>query len=352
MMKVFVSFLLAMSFACSAFVPETDFEELQIGNWQRGRVRSSKYPPPQKEDVTFVETSGGDLGKSHSRSDGMIQIPLWIDRFFGDAEERKVQLEIGALPKAAYLYMPAWDVDFYTGTAYYNPERDLVYFNNYELGLLLGNNNTWHMNIFSVPIEKINFPSAPGEKAKNQINVAVDTANSGLDYWCTTIDWVALIIPAPRPLLLVHGWMSSGQTWKTMRKRIRGMYGVPTCVIDVGPSDSISENASRIGQTLAGGLKETWGVEEFNILAHSKGGLDARWYTNLTSNRNFSGDIHRVLQIATPNRGSRMASYLFDSSSLPWHEQMILCEVENWIGLATDGTYCLTPEYSVHMDKF
>ena len=352
MMKVFVSFLLALGVSCSAFVPETDFEQFQTGNWQRSRVRSKNYPPPQKEDVTFVETSGGDLGAIHFRSDGMIQIPLLINRFFGDEEERKVQLEIGALPENTYLYMPAWDVDFYGGAGYCAPERDKVYFNDCELGLLHGNHNSWHMNLFSVPTKTINFPSAPGEVARNQIDVAVDTANSGPDYWCTAIDWVALIIPAPRPLLLIHGWMSSGHTWKKMQKRIRGMYGVPTCVINVGPHDSISENASRIGQTLAGGLKETWGVEQFNILAHSKGGLDARWYTNRTSNPQFSGDIHRVMQIATPNAGSRMASYLFDSSSLPWHEQMILCEVENWIGLATDGAYCLTPEYSVHMDRF
>lgn len=154
--------------------------------------------------------------------------------------------------------MPAWDVDVHGGEGYCNPERDSVFFNNQSLGLLNGDNEIWQMNLFDVPTDKINFPEAPGERAENQIQVWVDTANSGEDYWCTAIDWVALIIPAPRPLLLVHGWMSGAQTWATMRQKIRDMYGVPTCTIEVGPQDSIRENADRIEQVLRGGLKETW----------------------------------------------------------------------------------------------
>ena len=351
MMKSVLCVLLALVFSCSAYICETDFEQFHTGSWHRSRVRSQNYPPPQKEDVTFVETSAGDVGEIHFRSDGIIQIPVWIDRYFGDQEERERQLEIGALPKNVYLYLPAWDVDVHGGEGYCNPERDSVFFNNQSLGLLNGDNEIWQMNLFDVPTDKINFPEAPGERAENQIQVWVDTANSGEDYWCTAIDWVALIIPAPRPLLLVHGWMSGAQTWATMRQKIRDMYGVPTCTIEVGPQDSIRDNADRIEQVLRGGLKETWGVEQFNILAHSKGGLDARWYTNTLSNEDYSGDIHRVLQIATPNRGSRMAAYLFDSSSLPWHEQQILAAVGVWVNLKTPGAYCLTPEYSVHMDE-
>lgn len=351
MLKDFMSFLLAFVFSCGAYICETDFEQFQTGSWHRSRVRAQNYPPPLKEDVTFVETSGGDLGEIHFRSDGIIQIPLWIDRFFGDQEERDRQLEIGALPKNVYLYLPAWDVDVHGGAGYCNPECDQVFFNNQSLGLLNGDNQIWQMNLFDVPTDKINFPDAPGERAENQIQVWVDTANSGQDHWCTAIDWAALIIPAPRPLLLIHGWMSGAQTWATMRQKIRDMYGVPTCTVEVGPHDSIRDNAQRIKQALEGGLKETWGVEQFNILAHSKGGLDARWYTNLKSNPQYCGDIHCILQIATPNRGSRMAAYLFDSSSLPWHEQQILAAVGVWVNLKTPGAYCLTPEYSMHMDE-
>ncbi|MFA6928837.1 MAG: choice-of-anchor X domain-containing protein [Lentisphaeria bacterium] len=346
-------FLLALTLGCSAYIAETDFEQVQNGSWFRNRLRSVQYPPPLKEDVAFVETSGGDLGKVHFRSDGVIQIPLWIDRYFGDQEERDRQLEIGALPESLYLYLPAWDVDVHGGGSYCHPECDQALLNDYSLGALTGDNQIWQMNIFSIPIDQIHFPEAPGEKARNLLEVFVDTANSGEDYWCTAIDWVALLIPAPRPLLLIHGWWSSAETWGQMRRKIREMYGVPTWPIDVGPQNSIEENARRIQQHLAGegGLKKLFGVEQFNILAHSKGGLDSRWYSNRKSNPEFCGDIHQVLQIATPNQGSRMASYLFDSSELPWYEQEILQAVGLWVDLKTAGTYCLTQEYCECMNE-
>ncbi|MEJ1731040.1 hypothetical protein SMA90_32430, partial [Escherichia coli] len=89
------------------------------------------------------------------------------------------------------------------------------------------------------------------------------TANTGRDYWCTAIDWVALLIPAPRPLLLLHGWLSN-----------------PSCTLKLGKDDAMLSNMKLIKDGLQGGagLKKLYGVEQFNIMAHSKGGLDSRCY--------------------------------------------------------------------------
>ena len=52
-------------------------------------------------------------------------------------------------------------------------------------------------------------------------------------------------------------------------------------------------------------FKEATGAEKINIVAHSKGGLDARVYL---ANNLSSSDVANLIMIGTPNKGSIMAN--------------------------------------------
>src|SRR5262249_16504685 len=54
------------------------------------------------------------------------------------------------------------------------------------------------------------------------------------------------------------------------------------------------------GQKIAN-LRQRWGVDKLNIVAHSKGGLDSREYIE------GHPDVSALLQIGTPNAGSPLA---------------------------------------------
>jgi triacylglycerol esterase/lipase EstA (alpha/beta hydrolase family) len=67
---------------------------------------------------------------------------------------------------------------------------------------------------------------------------------------------------------------------------------------------SAEEHASELNQIVEDFKAET-GAERINIVAHSKGGLDARVYlANNLSNK----DIANLIMIGTPNAGSPLAN--------------------------------------------
>lgn len=345
MKRLFVVFCCFAFLACLAYNPGPDSGQSQAAALLRSRTRGSQFPPPQPEDVTFVKTSGDDLGKVHYRSDGPIIIFLPIERYFGNATERETQHQNAMLADQFQLHMPAWDVDQNGGGSGYQPEVDKVFFNGEPLGTLSGDNQIWQMNSFSVPFEALKFPEKLGDVGLNRIEIWVDTANTGRDYWCTAIDWVALLIPAPRPLLLLHGWLSNPSTWKRLQAELRENYGVPSCTLKLGKDDAMLSNMKLIKDGLQGGagLKKLYGVEQFNIMAHSKGGLDSRCYVNRHANADFDGDIHQVLQVATPNDGSFMAFLLYNQHMLSWHQRQLIKNAGWFEDLQSNGSWCLTP---------
>ena len=80
---------------------------------------------------------------------------------------------------SATLTMNVYDVDSYS------TERDEVYFNGtYHIGTLVGGNNIWHENTFSVPASAI-------QTGVNNLRIDVDVDQLG---WVTRIGWAKLVI--------------------------------------------------------------------------------------------------------------------------------------------------------------
>jgi hypothetical protein len=342
-----VLLLFALEQRCRAELQSCDFLEFQAGTWQRSLTRAVVFPPPAPDDVLFIQDSIG-VDVLHYSKDGPIKIPIFINRYFGDPEERARQIETGGIPRTVRLIMPAYDVDYVTGWPYH-PERDYVYFNDQFIGILYGSNKTWKMNIFPIPIELVNFPDAMGDSAVNWVRIDVDVENSR-PIWVTAIDWAALAIPAPRPVMLVHGWMSDSSTWRRMQNSIRKNTGVPTVAIDVNPTGALFDNAYTLKYELEE-WRQRFAVQEFNIMAHSKGGLDSRCYTNSNTHSEYAHDVHQIFQIATPNAGSRMADLLYDYHHLTLGQQLFLSMFISANKLIKIGTWHITTEFTREFNR-
>lgn len=207
--------------------------------------------------------------------------------------------------------MPAWDVDSNGGGEVYEPERNRVYFNGHLVPnqYLIGDNNIWAMNSFQIPVDWVVFPEPAAEggtvtAALNRVTIEIDTANPPEDVvWCTAIDWAALTLEtAPRPVLGVHGILSKGAVWNSVWKAQLEDRGIAFDSIDLGKLDGIIANANKIENKVAA-MRNQYGVEQIDIVSHSKGGIDSRHFVS----RQPNPWVKHLLMLGTPNAGSPLA---------------------------------------------
>lgn len=286
-------------------------QPVRLGTGTCGNTcRSSPFDPPKCNDTTFVIDCATKLDTGCTfRSGGPLVFTIKVGRYVGNLQKLK---QSGLISSTATIQMPAFDVDF-AGASGVNPERDRVFFNGRQVPteFLIGADNTWIMNQFVVPIEWVNFPqSDPGPggtvtPADNVIRIDIDTANTN-EVWCTSIDWASLTFDVARPLVMVHGILSSGSAWDqsdfSVVQKLTEL-GLPSSNrLNMGPLDSIQNNAGKISGEVTNAMQR-WGVDKVNLLCHSKGGLDSRHFAESIDM------VERVIQLGTPNAGSPLANY-------------------------------------------
>jgi pimeloyl-ACP methyl ester carboxylesterase len=114
------------------------------------------------------------------------------------------------------------------------------------------------------------------------------------------------------PVLLIHGYFSDASVWQTWEELLRNdgiiaravtFADDPRTFVDEDACGSATAHASELDQIIEQ-FKSDTGSEKINIVAHSKGGLDARVYL---ANNLFNDDVANLIMIGTPNRGSIMA---------------------------------------------
>jgi uncharacterized repeat protein (TIGR01451 family) len=269
---------------------------------------TSPFAPPEANDTTFVVDCGPGLDTFCTfRDEGPLVFNIPVTRHVGDVQKLKAN---GLISETATLQMPAFDVDFFGGGGFFNPERDRVSFNGNVVPteFLQGDDGIWRLNEFSVPIEWVNFPADPGPggsivPADNIVQIDIDTANSDF-VWCTAIDWAALTFKVARPVVMAHGILSDGGAWdKSSFSWVNKLnsLGIPNSNrLNMGNLDSIQSNAIKIAGEVAN-ARRRWGVDKVDLVCHSKGGLDARHYVE------NHDTVERVIQIGTPNGGTRLA---------------------------------------------
>lgn len=112
------------------------------------------------------------------------------------------------------------------------------------------------------------------------------------------------------PILLVHGLGFRDRKYLNYWGRIPKALESRGASVFYGNQDSwgtIEENALCIRESLLAALKET-GAEKVNIIAHSKGGLDARY---LISTLNMGEHVASLTTVSTPHHGSKTMDKLY-----------------------------------------
>jgi hypothetical protein len=210
----------------------------------------------------------------------------------------------------------------------------LVTLNGTGLGSInLSGDGQWRLVTIAVPPTAIRFPqvAARGSSPTPITNIVAITPDVGGSGACVSVAWARLRIKAMSPVVFIHGMNSDG-TFFT-RHGIAGgttlvgppgafvlgptpgsflAAGIPTDTsINLPATASVTANATTLS-TLIPAIVRSFGASHVHIVAHDKGGLDARAWLSL----NAAIDRARVVApfsvisfttLSTPHQGTAAA---------------------------------------------
>lgn len=159
------------------------------------------------------------------------------------------------------------------------------------------------------------------------------------------------VIPTRHPVVLMHGF-GIGASFRrgghlhqeTMHLRSRGVRAVAP---NVSPYNTVQARCETWEDRLTRVLEET-DADQLSLVAHSMGGLDARY---LISKKGWHDVVNVLVTVSTPHRGSSVASLILDQ---PKAVRRWLAEMADWLGthILEDGSADIrqalkefTPEY-------
>jgi triacylglycerol lipase len=111
------------------------------------------------------------------------------------------------------------------------------------------------------------------------------------------------------PIVFVHGWNGSVQTFKTMRKKFKeeGWEEAWLCNYKYRWWKPVKESAETLKAKVEFVLKET-GAKQVDIVSHSLGGIVSRYYIKELKE---AGMVNQWVSLAAPNRGTWVALLCF-----------------------------------------
>ncbi len=300
----------------------------------------SPIQPREPSDTLFVVRTGPGLDTGCTfRSGGPLVINLPINRYYGPVDSQgRLQnaaelVRKGVIAAKAKVRLPAFDVDSSASTSNgQSPEVDKLYVNGEFIRNLTGQDGTWILQEFEVPIEKLKFPDAaqPGSTLvprMNEIRLDIDTANVGVcECWCTAIAWIELELKAAAPIVLVHGINANRSTWNDWvnSPELRDS-GFPYITVELGRNARVDDSPGFLPFTTSKGnstlLKERLqgisaqlGTQSYHLICHSKGGLDTRRFIHLNS-RPTDPKVLSLYTLSTPHWGSVHADIIVAADS-------------------------------------
>jgi pimeloyl-ACP methyl ester carboxylesterase len=120
------------------------------------------------------------------------------------------------------------------------------------------------------------------------------------------VDRVTDFRACQRPILLLYGFGSTRRALRIIELRLRRRMN--RCVFSInlgGYKDTLNtagiENLAKLVDEKVETLNRRYGVEEIDIVAHSKGGLIARYYVKRL---NGARRVRHLVTLATPHRGT------------------------------------------------
>ena len=155
------------------------------------------------------------------------------------------------------------------------------------------------------------------------------------------------------PILMIHGVGFRDLKWPLYWGRIPHALSGMGAELFYGQQDCwarTEDNARSIKARIRQILDET-GSEKVNIIAHSKGGLEARM---AASSLGMGGQIASITTIGTPHRGSKTIDRLLKAPDSLFN--LASFAVDNWIGLIGDTKpdfYAVCRDFSTeYAEKF
>ncbi|HET7589963.1 MAG TPA: triacylglycerol lipase [Solirubrobacterales bacterium] len=134
---------------------------------------------------------------------------------------------------------------------------------------------------------------------------------------CAIATCAAAAIPASAsaqdPILFVHGWSESASLWNTMIGRFE-KDGYPKSYLSAysyNTSQSNKVDAEKEVKSHVESLLKTTGASKVDIISHSMGSLNSRWYVK------FDGGESKVddwVSLGGPNHGTETANFCFSTA--------------------------------------
>ena len=115
------------------------------------------------------------------------------------------------------------------------------------------------------------------------------------------------------PILFVHGWSSSASTWNTMIGRFE-KDGYPKSHLSAysyNTSQSNKTSAANEVKPRVESLLAATGAEKVDIIAHSMGSLNSRWYIKFLGGES---KIDEWVSLGGPNHGTNTAFFCFSTA--------------------------------------
>ena len=135
------------------------------------------------------------------------------------------------------------------------------------------------------------------------------------------------------PIVLAHGIaMREGRIFKVFRRVRKTLCeaGYVVYAANIDGFGSIENNAAQLKTHIQEILQKEH-TDKVNIIAHSKGGLDARY---MMEQLGMAGAVASLTTLCTPHRGSRMASWIY--SRPRWFTKFLAFWINFWYRIFGD----------------
>jgi triacylglycerol esterase/lipase EstA (alpha/beta hydrolase family) len=116
------------------------------------------------------------------------------------------------------------------------------------------------------------------------------------------------------PILFVHGWSGSASNWNTMIGRFEkdGYTKKQLRAYSYNTSQSNKTTAETIVKSEVEKLKKENGASKVDIIAHSMGSLNSRWYIKFV--KEGEANVDDWVSLGGPNHGTTAANICFSTA--------------------------------------
>jgi pimeloyl-ACP methyl ester carboxylesterase len=142
-------------------------------------------------------------------------------------------------------------------------------------------------------------------KKNNIVTVAIAVISIAIIVSGSFVSLASSQSEKPLPVLLIHGYVEDAAIWKKWEDLLK-KDGIQFFTITFKDSDDKCGSAEQHAKELekrVQDVKQQSGAQKINIVGHSKGGLDARVFLDITDTK----DVANLIMIGTPNAGSPAA---------------------------------------------